>query len=893
MATRELPRHEREALLRVVTASASANDLEGVLELAATEAREAIGAASLSISRFEDGGRRYRTLINVGDLAPGEVRLPDDEVYEVSDLPRLRRMALTGRPFFNSLDDPKTDPSTAAFLARFGKASDLGVPIEIEGKRWGGIWATTLPGQRTFRAEDLAFLEAVAGQIASAISRAELFSRVSRLAYEDSLTGLANRRAVEERLERAASRYVAGEIELSILLCDVDNLKETNDAAGHAAGDEALRKVAAALTAAAADFPGSFVGRIGGDEFCAILETRVEGVADKAPPRITDLAGSAQRLLEAAEGGGPSVSCGVASAGPQAATPAALLRAADAAQYLAKRRGGNRICTTAQVAEEGSVVPVPAGGSRQRFWETCEEIVRTLDGELHGAATLDRLEVVAAAFTAAGDFARWAIAFAADGSDHLRECSLGDNRERRHTGARVAPSVTEHELFALDDFPATREIVAAGSGSFIARVDDPGGDPSEQELLVREGFSGVIGVAAGDADGVYLVELVSDRRDAPLEEADAAMRMAVRAAISPHRHRREAESLERRHTRALDLSIALAERLRVAASARAICEVAADELVRSFGCAITQIVRIENDELRLSAGRGGVEEETEWSQKVDAGLMGRCIADDRPVISADVTREPGYRSSRSTRAVRSELVVPIRGPDGPWGVINLESTELNAFDDDDARLLESVAAQLAGAINAIGLYEHLDRAYLGTAEALSTALDAKDASTAAHSESITDNAVAVGARLGMGPDELRMLRYAAAFHDIGKLAIPREILNKPGPLDDAEWAEMKQHTVYGDRILRPIEFLDPIRPLVRHAHERWDGAGYPDGLTGDEIPLGSRIVFACDAYDAMTTERSYKPAMPAAEARAELLVQAGRQFDPGVVDALLVVLEES
>ena len=138
-----------------------------------------------------------------------------------------------------------------------------------------------------------------------------------------------------------------------------------------------------------------------------------------------------------------------------------------------------------------------------------------------------------------------------------------------------------------------------------------------------------------------------------------------------------------------------------------------------------------------------------------------------------------------------------------------------------------------------------------------------------------------------------MLRYAAAFHDIGKLAIPREILNKPGPLDADEWAEMKQHTVYGDRILRPIEFLDPIRPIVRHAHERWDGAGYPDGLAGEDIPLGSRIVFACDAYDAMTTTRSYKEAMAEEDAREELRVQAGRQFDPRVVEVLLEVLSNS
>lgn len=138
-----------------------------------------------------------------------------------------------------------------------------------------------------------------------------------------------------------------------------------------------------------------------------------------------------------------------------------------------------------------------------------------------------------------------------------------------------------------------------------------------------------------------------------------------------------------------------------------------------------------------------------------------------------------------------------------------------------------------------------------------------------------------------------MLRYAAAFHDIGKLAISPGLLNKLGPLTEDEWAEMTKHTLIGERILAPIDFLAPIRPLVRSVHERWDGRGYPDQLAGNEIPLGARILFACDAYDAMTTDRTYREALPTATAREELRREAGRQFDPVVVDALLMVLESA
>ena len=142
----------------------------------------------------------------------------------------------------------------------------------------------------------------------------------------------------------------------------------------------------------------------------------------------------------------------------------------------------------------------------------------------------------------------------------------------------------------------------------------------------------------------------------------------------------------------------------------------------------------------------------------------------------------------------------------------------------------------------------------------------------------------------MPEQELRTLRYGAAFHDIGKLAVPEAILNKPGPLTGEEREIVQRHPVIGEQILTPIEFLADVLPLVRGAHERWDGAGYPDGLAGEEIPLGARIVFACDTYDAMTAPRPYRAALPEEQAQAELRRVAGTQLDPRVVEALLSVI---
>jgi two-component system, cell cycle response regulator len=153
----------------------------------------------------------------------------------------------------------------------------------------------------------------------------------------------------------------------------------------------------------------------------------------------------------------------------------------------------------------------------------------------------------------------------------------------------------------------------------------------------------------------------------------------------------------------------------------------------------------------------------------------------------------------------------------------------------------------------------------------------------AHLVGVAELALAVAREIGMSGEELDELARAAELHDVGKIAIPEEILHKPGPLDPDEWAFVRRHTVIGERILGAAPALRPVARLVRSTHERWDGAGYPDGLTGDDIPLGSRIVAVCDAYEAMVSDRPYRPAMSPELAVEELFAHAGTQFDPKVV----------
>ncbi len=178
------------------------------------------------------------------------------------------------------------------------------------------------------------------------------------------------------------------------------------------------------------------------------------------------------------------------------------------------------------------------------------------------------------------------------------------------------------------------------------------------------------------------------------------------------------------------------------------------------------------------------------------------------------------------------------------------------------------------------------------AAALAGALAERVGSDDPHTDEVARFARSAAEWLGLDEVELRRVELASRLHDVGKVAIPDSVLLKPGPLNDAEWSMMRRHTLIGERIFASVPALADLAPLVRSSHERFDGAGYPDGLAGSQIPLGSRIIFACDAFAAMTGGRSYAQVMSRDEAVAELRAGAGTQFDPEVVEALASIVEE-
>ena len=201
--------------------------------------------------------------------------------------------------------------------------------------------------------------------------------------------------------------------------------------------------------------------------------------------------------------------------------------------------------------------------------------------------------------------------------------------------------------------------------------------------------------------------------------------------------------------------------------------------------------------------------------------------------------------------------------------------------------LQTAHQQVTDAMSSLG------RAYEGTLKSLVTALDARDAETAGHSERVADLTMAIATEIGLDQDtdQWRHISWGALLHDVGKIAIPDGVLRKPSSLNENEWEAMREHPRTGYDILQAVDFLRPAADIVLAHHERWDGGGYPCSLAGEDIPLGARIFMVADAFDAMTSDRVYRAAMPAEEALAEILRHSGTQFDPAAVKAFLSVYQ--
>ena len=267
-----------------------------------------------------------------------------------------------------------------------------------------------------------------------------------------------------------------------------------------------------------------------------------------------------------------------------------------------------------------------------------------------------------------------------------------------------------------------------------------------------------------------------------------------------------------------------------------------------------------------------------------------------PPAIADARRDPRLKVLDITdkASIGAYLGVPLTFSDGSvYGMLCCLSHEAHPFvRERDLKFIRILARMVADQLEREELEHEKRRLELEATgvQALVVALEARDGYTGNHSRAVLELSTAVAEDLGVPQRDLGHIEQVALLHDIGKLGVPDAILRKEGPLDNLEWEVMRQHPVIGANIVSSTPGLSHLSPVIRAEHERWDGAGYPDGLSADHIPLPARIVFACDAYHAMISDRPYRKGMPITRALYELEERAGTQFCPRVVAALQRVL---
>ncbi|MBI2913813.1 MAG: HD domain-containing protein, partial [Chloroflexi bacterium] len=275
------------------------------------------------------------------------------------------------------------------------------------------------------------------------------------------------------------------------------------------------------------------------------------------------------------------------------------------------------------------------------------------------------------------------------------------------------------------------------------------------------------------------------------------------------------------------------------------------------------------------------------------GVAGWAMLHRRVAACKNVFQDPRYdqlREFATAVGFVSSAAAPIELDQDVFGALVICYPEERDFGSEEMSRLERLARQTELAIRSVRQRESLSRLAFETALALTEAIESRDPYTGGHCRRLADHAAATGTRLALPSHEIEVIRLGAALHDMGKIVVPDSILKKPGRLTPEEYAIVKQHCYSGGQICKRVGFLMDAYPVVYHHHERWDGNGYPDGLKGERVPIGARIVAVVDAYDAMTTDRPYRQGMSHQEAVEILRDGAGHQWDPTIVRVTLEML---
>jgi putative nucleotidyltransferase with HDIG domain len=294
--------------------------------------------------------------------------------------------------------------------------------------------------------------------------------------------------------------------------------------------------------------------------------------------------------------------------------------------------------------------------------------------------------------------------------------------------------------------------------------------------------------------------------------------------------------------------------------------------------------------LRVVGSNGLTKENNQYPLlKNEDNISSFVMRQKQPLVVNDLEKEPYLKKiNKEEYLAKSFISVPLIFQDEALGVLHVcDKKFTNPFTKRDELLITNISRIGAIALQNVKLYEQIQQDYLKTIMALASAIDARDSYTMHHSENVARYAMAVAKSMGCKQHEISSIKQAALLHDIGKIAIKDSILLKEATLTPDEYEIIKQHSVKGEEIVSILSFLKQAAKLIRHHHERFDGSGYPDGLKGQGIELGSRILAVVDVFDAMTTDRPYRKAFSYQEALTEIEKNKNTQFDPEVADCLI------
>jgi diguanylate cyclase (GGDEF)-like protein len=731
-------------------------------------------------------------------------------------------------------------------------------------------------GLRVFSDDEYELAKRYADAAALAIDNAHIRASLEHQAQTDSLTGLWNHRSFHERLRHALLRASTTHGQVGLVILDLDDFKKVNDVYGHGIGDQVLGEIGDILRASVRG--GDAVCRIGGEEFAIILPDGTLDTALRLARRVVD----AVEVTPFEPVGPMTVSVGVAIGPDHAANPRELVACAEVAMMTAKARGKRRIV----VFDDGADRPAPAPAHRSEEFRSIAHLKM-----LHGVSSkLNRLIEVQEIGQTIADELRLLIDY------HNCRVSVREGNELRPIAFRG--DLTSHPEGAMELLTTQ---VGVGITGHVAESGEPFltgdaanceiGRPIEGTATIEESLlavplkwghqvTGVIvvsklGLDQFDTDDVRLLEVLAGHASVALVNAQLF-----------EEQRREAEAAKM----LLELSREIS--------------------------ATTELSEVLDGVARGAARILGSRKVSVWLPAEHGGYVcgAVCVAEGVqvqvwPGMHLDADASPLQGATEPFLITRGEAarlvgpgpvdaraeafaVAPVAVGTG-IGAISVSVDDASTFGERRLDLLAGIAGQAKLAIAIANSFDTLERTFLSTVETLANALEANDEYTSFHARSIRDLATAVAAELGLDAAALKRVELGALFHDIGKIGVPSDILTKPGPLTAEERRIMERHPELGERILAPIEQLRDVRAIVRSCHERWDGGGYPDGLSGDAIPLESRIIFACDAFHAMTTDRPYRQALPVQEARRRLTAAAGTQFDPAVVAVCLRVLPTS